>query len=66
MTDSSPPAPFDLQAILAQREFLRGLARGLLADEHRAEDVVQQACVAALERPPGSVEKLRGWLAGMD
>ncbi len=41
--------------------FLRRLARGLVADEHHAEDLVQDAWVAALRRPPGAPGALRAW-----
>ena len=43
-------------------EFLKRLARGLLRDEHLAEDAVQDAFVAALERPPRAAGALRAWL----
>lgn len=43
--------------------FLRAVARGLVADEHLAEDVVQQAYLQALARPPESRGFLRAWLA---
>lgn len=43
--------------------FLRALARGMLADEHLAEDVVQQAFLRALARPPEPRGYLRAWLA---
>lgn len=55
--------PFRPEALLEQREFLRSLARSLLSDEHGAEDVVQDAWIAALENPPRSSEALRAWLA---
>ncbi|MEQ1891697.1 MAG: sigma-70 family RNA polymerase sigma factor [Planctomycetota bacterium] len=40
---------------------LRRLARGLLYDEQRAEDVVQEAWLAALEKRPPA-ESLAGWM----
>jgi len=49
--------------ILRRTDALRALARGLLADPHDAEDVVQDAWVAALEngeRPRDLVAWLRG------
>ncbi len=42
---------------------LRQLARGLLYDWHGAEDVVQEAWLAALSAPTRS-ERSAGWLAG--
>lgn len=47
---------------IEHREFVRALARRLLADEHAAEDVAQEACIAALESPPKSNEAARAWL----
>ncbi len=41
---------------------LRGLARGLLRDEHASEDVVQETWLLALERPPANRARLGGWL----
>ncbi|MFI5401989.1 MAG: sigma-70 family RNA polymerase sigma factor [Planctomycetota bacterium] len=46
--------------LLEHRDFVRAVARGILADEHAADDVVQETCLRALERPPRA---LRGWLA---
>ncbi len=59
MTESPP---IDAPTLLAHRNALRALARGLVADEHLAEDAVQQAWVTALEEPPRSVEALSAWL----
>jgi RNA polymerase sigma-70 factor (ECF subfamily) len=42
---------------------LRALARSLVRDESRAEDLVQDTLVVALERPPRSGGSLRAWLA---
>lgn len=56
-TDPTP------ESWLEHREFVRALARRLLADEHAAEDVAQEACIAAFEAPPRSNEALRGWLS---
>src|SRR5262245_2956209 len=52
----------DPETLLTHGDFVRALARSLL-DEHRAEDVVQQTWVAALERPPRAPGRLRAWLA---
>ena len=43
--------------------FLRRLARGLVRDEARADDLVQDTLVAALERPPRDDSSPRAWLA---
>jgi RNA polymerase sigma-70 factor (ECF subfamily) len=47
------------------RGFLRALARSLLADPERADDVVQDAWLAALKRPPRAGVPLRSWLAAV-
>jgi RNA polymerase sigma factor (sigma-70 family) len=44
-------------------EWIRALARSLARDESLAEDLAQEACVAALESPPASVARPRPWLA---
>jgi len=42
------------ELLLEQIGWVRALARGLLADEHAAEDVTQDALALAIERPPRS------------
>jgi RNA polymerase sigma factor (sigma-70 family) len=59
---SPAPAHPDLESLLAQRPRLRVLARRLLADEHGAEDVLQEAWLAALESPPRDVRALGAWM----
>ena len=58
---SIPPIPADV--LLTHASFLRGLAKGLLGDDHAAEDVLQETWVMALERPPANRAKLAGWLS---
>src|SRR5688500_7121289 len=61
MTDSDANAlP---ESLLRQAEFLRALARGLLADEPSSDDLVQSTWVAALERDGEPLRTPRGWLA---
>jgi len=50
-------------ALLAEVSWIRRLARELVADRELAEDLVQEACVAALEHAPRERSKLRQWLA---
>ena len=58
-------SPSDLSLLLAQTGWTRALARSLAADAHPAEDLVQDAWVAALERPPDLGRPVRGWLRGV-
>lgn len=60
-----PPSgsPFSAEELSQHTGFLRALARGLLADETRAEDLVQDTLVVALERPPRERGSVRAWLA---
>ena len=59
----TPPSPrIDLEQLLAQRPRMTALARRLLADEHGAEDVVQEAWLTALERPPRETGAIGSWL----
>ena len=55
--------PLEAEDLNAHRDALRALARALVGDEHLAEDVVQDAFVAALGQPPRSVQALKAWLA---
>src|SRR5262245_31738284 len=59
-TDHAFPEPEELRA---HHAFLRRLARGLVGDEGRSEDVVQDAWAAWLERPREDLRSTRAWLA---
>ncbi|MCI0585284.1 MAG: sigma-70 family RNA polymerase sigma factor [Planctomycetes bacterium] len=54
--------PPDPQALLAHADFVRALARTLVHDAARADDLAQETWVATLEHPPRTVESSRGWL----
>ena len=56
------PSP---EALLRQADFVRCLARSLLADASDADDVSQDALVRALETPPRHGDRLRSWLASV-
>jgi RNA polymerase sigma-70 factor (ECF subfamily) len=58
-TDSADPA-----SLVAHTEGLRALARSLVGDAHLAEDVVQDALLAAVRRPPAPGVPLGPWLVG--
>jgi RNA polymerase sigma factor (sigma-70 family) len=49
--------------LISHAEFLRGLARRLIADDHLSADVAQQACVAALTRPPADGRHPAAWFS---
>ncbi len=55
--------PDDPEALLAQSNWLRRLARGLVRDENAAEDLAQDTWVAALRRKPAAgAADLRAWM----
>ena len=64
MSDSTYPDPaLPTPELLARQvDWLRRLARDLVGDHHLAEDVVQDAMLRALERPPRDPAGLAGWL----
>jgi len=51
----------DLEVLLRHRAFLENLARGLVRDEHLAEDVTQQTYLQAVRFPP-TRNGVRAWL----
>src|SRR6185369_3586720 len=55
----SPPT---IEAMLAYRAWVRGIARALVADESRVDDVEQATWLAALESPPRKRAAVGGWL----
>lgn len=50
------------ETLAEHASFVRTLARSLVADPHAADDLVQDAWVAALERPPRHRANLGAWL----
>lgn len=61
MTDAR--VPIDL--LLAHRAWVRAVARALSQGDADADDLEQDAWVAAIEGPPEHEESLRGWLRGV-
>jgi len=59
----SSPEPTTPEALLRHAGFLRSLARSLTRDAHAADDLTQEAWVAALRHPPRHERNLRGWFA---
>jgi RNA polymerase sigma factor (sigma-70 family) len=54
----------DIEFLLSQAGWLRGLARRL-AGEAAADDLVQEVWLRVASRPPGSLRSPRGWLASV-
>ncbi|MEW6745139.1 MAG: sigma-70 family RNA polymerase sigma factor [Planctomycetota bacterium] len=55
------PTP-NVSSVMADAKFVRRLAKCLLRDDARADDVAQDVVLAALEKPPPHGSNLRGWL----
>ena len=51
-----------IESLLAHTGFARSIARGLLGRDPRVDDVVQDAWVSAMERPPSTATSERAWL----
>ena len=58
------PPSFELERVLAQDDWIRRLARRLVRDPHAADDLAQDAWVAALESGCEAAAPRR-WLAGV-
>ena len=58
----SPPPDPNAEALLAESTWLRNLALALAGDPHEADDLAQDAIVAALERRPDARDSFRPWL----
>ncbi|MDZ4771648.1 MAG: sigma-70 family RNA polymerase sigma factor [Planctomycetota bacterium] len=58
-------SPVDVERLLAERNWIQRLARSLVADPNAADDVAQDAWLAAIEHPPRHDGNLRSWLAGL-
>ncbi|MCR9245268.1 MAG: sigma-70 family RNA polymerase sigma factor [bacterium] len=51
------------ELLLAHQDWVRALARNLVDDPARADDVTQQTLLEAMTRPPRDWRSPRGWLA---
>lgn len=51
--------------LLSHGDFIRGIARSLLFDEHEVDEVVQKTWMAALQNPPEKSGSLRAWLGSV-
>jgi len=60
MTANEPHTP--IETLLAEREWVRALARSLAADVNQADDVEQQTWLATARHPPGDLSSPRAWL----
>ncbi len=60
-----PPLSLSPESLISHAGFVRNLSRSLLLDPGAADDVAQETWITALERPPRSLESLRGWLASV-
>lgn len=61
----SPSPSIPLAELIGHAAWARSLARSLVSDAARADDLAQDALVTALEAPPRHAENLRGWLASV-
>ena len=59
----TPPSAAELQELLARAGWVRALAVRLVDERDAADDLAQDACVAALSAP-GGVRSPGAWLAG--
>src|SRR6185503_7933692 len=53
------------EELLSHAGWMRSLARGLVLDEARAEDIVQEAFTVVAERRPSRPGSVGGWLRGL-
>src|SRR5262245_41100480 len=62
VTDPTPPS---VETLLRHREWVSTVARTLVRDQASAEDLAQEAWLAAARRPPADASSPRGWLASV-
>lgn len=54
-----------VETLLSEQDWLRALARRLVRDESRADDLLQDVFVRVISSPPRTVRSLRAWLTRM-
>jgi len=59
MTSANP----NIETLLRHQDWVRALARSLVADPARADDVAQQTMLEAIEKAPREIRHPKGWLA---
>ena len=62
---SDTPWNGDAEALLAHAGWVRKLARGLVTDRSRADDVEQEVWAEVLKQPPAHTGNLRAWFASV-
>jgi RNA polymerase sigma-70 factor (ECF subfamily) len=62
LNDVSGTSDATWEQLLEHGQFLRALARALVADDSRAADVEQSTWLAVAEHPPNDAARARGWL----
>ena len=55
----------DIEKLLSHRPFVRSLARSLVRDDARADDLVQETYLTAMKNPPRHSRSLRAWLGAI-
>ena len=60
---ASDPSLTDPELLLRELDWTRALARKLVFDPNRADDLVQDAWLSALQAPPQGLRRPRAWLA---
>lgn len=54
-----------METLLEHEAWVRGLARSLVADDSRADDVAQETWLTALREPPRASGSVRSWLGSV-
>lgn len=57
------PREFEVEVLLEDTRWVRGLALRLVGDAHLADEIVQETWMAALQRPPRDHDRRRAWLS---